>query len=309
MKNILIIGAATGVVGAAAAGVVATGKLTSAPANAQSASGPAPATTAKAGAAPVGAPADTANPQAGSMAASANAANPGSASVGAPADTASPQAGSVAAAPQTANSEAAAMPPVPQALYADVVSVTPVNQIVTTPRRQCHIEKVIVHTKPKDPHNVAGTALGAAVGGILLNQLGGGVFRALATTAGVIGGGYAGNRIENSTHKGSTKIVTKERCVIAYNHKTIPRGYQVTYSIQGITEVVRMDHDPGRQIPIKDGKLDLTAYTPDRSGPQDQSPTQAPDGSPSAADPGAAPAGSTAPSASQAPSQGGRSSG
>jgi len=241
----IILGVATGAVGVAGAGALATGKLTLGQSHAQ--------------AAPV------------ALAASA--------------DTSSA---------------------VPLAAYAEVLSVTPVSQTVTKPRQQCHKEKVTVHTKPKDSHNIAGTAVGAAVGGIVFNQLGGGVFRALATTAGVIGGGYAGNRIENSVHKGSTKTVTKERCVTAYDRTTIPNGYLVSYTINGKTQQVHMDHDPGRQIPLKDGQLDLNAYNPDRSDPQGQSPDQGPNPAPAPLNGGLGPTGSQDPSANQAPRQGGR---
>ena len=169
--------------------------------------------------------------------------------------------------------------------YAEVVAVTPVSQTVTTPRQQCHQEQVTVHQKSNDPHNIAGTAVGAVVGGIVFNAIGGGVVKALATTAGVIGGGYAGNRIENSVNKGSSKTVTKERCVTAYDQTTTPNGYQVTYKIKGKTEVVHMDVNPGKQIPLKDGKLDLSAYNSAGSGQQqgqnaNQYPNQSPNGAP-----------------------------
>lgn len=247
-KSMIILGVATGAVGVAGAGALATGKLSLGSGHAQSA--------------PVATPAATAD----------------------------------------------AAPAAPLVAYAEVVSVTPVSQTVTTPRQQCHKEKVTVNTKPKpkDPNNIGGTALGAAVGGLVLNQFGGGVFRALATTAGVIGGGYAGNRIQNSTHKGSTKTVTKERCVTAYDHTTVPNGYQVTYSINGQTQQVHLDHDPGRQIPLKDGQLDLSAYSSDRSGEQGQDPSQNPNQNPGQSPSPGSPAPSQAPNANQGPSQGSR---
>jgi uncharacterized protein YcfJ len=154
----------------------------------------------------------------------------------------------------------------PEPTSAEVVSVTPLTTTVTTPRKACHKEQVTVHTAPKDQHQIAGTLIGAAVGGILLNQIGGGVFKALATTAGVIGGGYAGNRIEASTQKGRTRTVTRERCVTAYDTTTVPSGYEVSYTFKGKTEVVQMDHDPGKQIALKDGKPDLAAYSDERTG-------------------------------------------
>lgn len=44
-------------------------------------------------------------------------------------------------------------------------------------------------------HQLAGTLIGGAVGGLLGNQIGGGRGKTLATIAGAVGGGVAGNRI------------------------------------------------------------------------------------------------------------------
>jgi uncharacterized protein YcfJ len=35
----------------------------------------------------------------------------------------------------------------------------------------------------------------------------------------------------------------------------VPDGYQVNYVWRGEAGTVRMDHDPGRRIPVKDGEL------------------------------------------------------
>jgi outer membrane lipoprotein SlyB len=45
-----------------------------------------------------------------------------------------------------------------------------------------------------------GGAGGAVVGGLLGNQIGSGNGRTLATIAGAVGGGYAGNRVERNMH-------------------------------------------------------------------------------------------------------------
>lgn len=45
-----------------------------------------------------------------------------------------------------------------------------------------------------------GAAGGAVVGGLLGNQIGSGRGRTLATIAGAVGGGYAGNRVERNMH-------------------------------------------------------------------------------------------------------------
>ena len=45
-----------------------------------------------------------------------------------------------------------------------------------------------------------GIGVGAVIGGLLGNQVGGGNGRTLATVAGAVGGGYAGNEVEKRTH-------------------------------------------------------------------------------------------------------------
>src|SRR5205814_9522837 len=57
---------------------------------------------------------------------------------------------------------------------AEVVSVKAVSRTVSTPRQECHDEQV-THTKPvKDKDRLLGTGVGAVVGGLLGNQVGGG---------------------------------------------------------------------------------------------------------------------------------------
>src|SRR5512140_3538650 len=51
---------------------------------------------------------------------------------------------------------------------------------------------------PRGNH-VAGTAIGAIIGGVLGNQIGGGSGRAAATVLGAVGGGIAGNSIANNS--------------------------------------------------------------------------------------------------------------
>lgn len=57
------------------------------------------------------------------------------------------------------------------------------------------IESVQTIQQPAKPSGL-GIAAGAVLGGVLGNQIGGGNGRTLATVAGVVGGGYAGNEVE-----------------------------------------------------------------------------------------------------------------
>ncbi len=50
----------------------------------------------------------------------------------------------------------------------------------------------------------------------------------------------------------------EEPCVMVYDTESVPSGYDVTYELDGAQKVVRMDHDPGKRIPVEDGELVLT---------------------------------------------------
>jgi len=64
--------------------------------------------------------------------------------------------------------------------------------------------------KVNEDHAPVGTIAGAAVGGLLGNQIGHGGGRAAATILGAVGGGYLGNKIEhNATEHNGTEIVVR----------------------------------------------------------------------------------------------------
>ncbi|MGC8020840.1 glycine zipper 2TM domain-containing protein, partial [Salmonella enterica] len=57
------------------------------------------------------------------------------------------------------------------------------------------------------PTSGVGIAGGAVVGGLLGNQIGGGTGRTLATIAGAVGGGYAGNEVEKNVRSTTSYVV------------------------------------------------------------------------------------------------------
>lgn len=158
---------------------------------------------------------------------------------------------SVSACNRDASADAGAAANGPK--YAKVVSVDPVRQTVNTPKQVCHDEVVNTTTPPKDQHQIAGTAIGAVVGGVLGNQVGGGKGRTLATVAGAIGGGYAGKKIEESRQHANTTSTVERRCTTVTNSTTKIVGYDVRYEYNGVTRTVRMDHDPGDRVQVQEG--------------------------------------------------------
>ena len=141
--------------------------------------------------------------------------------------------------------------------FARVVASTPVVQTEKVAREVCHDVQVQRQKEVKDEDRVAGTALGAVVGGVLGNQVGGGDGRKLATAAGVIAGGIAGNKIQKRMQQGNLETVTEKQCETVYDTKEKTVGYDVRYRVGESVQTVRMTRDPGvgAQLPLRDGKL------------------------------------------------------
>ena len=137
--------------------------------------------------------------------------------------------------------------------YAKVVSVDPIRNTVNNPRQVCK-DEVVSHTAPpRDQHQIAGTAIGAVAGGLLGHMVGGGKGNTLATVAGAVGGGYAGNRIEASRQQGQVSSSVERHCSTANSSSTKIVGYDVRYEFNGVTRTVRMDHDPGDRVQVQEG--------------------------------------------------------
>ena len=142
--------------------------------------------------------------------------------------------------------------------YAEVLAVKPVKETIKTPRQVCE-DVTVTRQKPvQDQHKIAGTAIGAVVGGLLGNQIGGGNGKKIATVAGAVGGGYAGNKVQGNMQANDTYTTTENRCTTVTDTSEKVVGYDVKYQLDGEEGRVRMASDPGRRIPVEDGKLVLT---------------------------------------------------
>lgn len=142
--------------------------------------------------------------------------------------------------------------------YAEVVGVQEVSQDIRTPHRVCSEQLVTREAPVQDRNRIAGTAVGALMGGVLGNQIGNGSGRTVATIAGAAAGGYAGNQVQGNMQRSDRQTVREKRCRTEYSEQKKVLGYNVTYRLGSKQETVRMDHDPGQRIPVKDGQLVLT---------------------------------------------------
>ena len=80
----------------------------------------------------------------------------------------------------------------------------------------------------------------------------------VATVVGALGGGYAGNQIQGSLQESDTYTTTQQRCKTVYDKSEKMLGYDVTYKIGDQQGKIRMERDPGTQIPLdSNGQLIL----------------------------------------------------
>jgi uncharacterized protein YcfJ len=142
--------------------------------------------------------------------------------------------------------------------FAEVLDVDPVTKKIQTPREECRQVAVTRQTPVKDQKRITGTVIGAVVGGVLGSQIGSGDGRKIATAAGAAAGGYAGNKTQQSLQQRNTTTVMETQCKTVYDTSQKVIGYDVKYQLGKQTETVRMDFDPGKRIPVEDGKLVLT---------------------------------------------------
>ena len=142
--------------------------------------------------------------------------------------------------------------------FAQVVSATPIKEIVKTPRQECR-NVAVTHRRPiQDENRIIGSALGAVAGGVVGHQFGGGRGKDVATVVGALGGGYAGNQVQGNMQESDTYTTTQQKCNTVYEKSEKMIGYDVTYRIGDQQGKIRMDKDPGTQIPLdNNGQLVL----------------------------------------------------
>ena len=57
---------------------------------------------------------------------------------------------------------------------------------------------------------------------------------------------------------GNTVDTVEQRCTTVYDTHQEAQGFDVRYELGDEEGTVRMDHDPGERIPVRDGELVLT---------------------------------------------------
>ena len=85
--------------------------------------------------------------------------------------------------------------------HAVVINSLPITKEIKIPREECREETVVRQREAKDKNRIAGKAIGAVIGGALGHQVGGGDGKKVATVAGAVAGGYAGDRVQENMQK------------------------------------------------------------------------------------------------------------
>jgi uncharacterized protein YcfJ len=122
-------------------------------------------------------------------------------------------------------------------------------------------------SEARDPNRIAGTALGAIVGGVIGHQIGD---NNAGTVAGALLGGIAGNQIERRQQEQGDLDLSRCRTIASGDGPL--QGYDVRYEYNGRQYVTRMSSNPGRYLRLgNDVRDDGTpfdgnvAYTPPQS--------------------------------------------
>ena len=141
--------------------------------------------------------------------------------------------------------------------FAQVVRVDPVTKAVTVREQQCEGMPVMKKKRVKQANRKAGTVIGGMVGGVIDDQSGRGTRRAVATVADSADGVSAGNQIQKIGRDSNLVTVNDPRCWTVKRTEQKVVAYDVRYRFGGKLGTVRMAHEPGQRIPVRDGKLVL----------------------------------------------------
>ena len=138
----------------------------------------------------------------------------------------------------------AALPASAMDIMARVISSTPVVQQVAVPRQVCNNQQYITEA----PRSGGGALLGALVGGLAGNSIGGGGGRAAATALGAFGGAVVGDRFEGG---GVQQVQNVQQCGTQTFYENRPSHYNVVYEYQGQQYNAQMVNDPGLYVRLQ----------------------------------------------------------
>lgn len=136
---------------------------------------------------------------------------------------------------------------------ASIVSSKPI--IVAGQTREVCEERTVTHQAPtKDENQIAGTAAGAVIGGLLGNQVGGGNGKKAATALSAIAGGLIGKSAQ-ANHQQQQTYQTVEQVCNNIREPDQTTGYEVTINVEGQERRIGMSYKPKSALPVLDGEV------------------------------------------------------
>ena len=116
--------------------------------------------------------------------------------------------------------------------YATVISVEPAFDTTRTPRQLCGDEAALAQASTTGTDTVAAAPAPAPR--------------------------PAKPEQAPASEAGNAATEPSAECVVVFDTNSVQSGFDVTYELDGTQKVVRMEHDPGKRIPVEDGELVLT---------------------------------------------------
>jgi len=138
--------------------------------------------------------------------------------------------------------------------YAEVVGVEPVTQVTTAPDRACRRAQAAQRESAREEERIAETVIDGMAGGVVKRQDAKGERTPVSTRVDLLGG-ESGNRNLDKLQEKDTYAAGGKRCRAGSRVSMKVIAYDVRYRLHGKTAKVRMDHDPGQRLPVKDGKV------------------------------------------------------
>jgi uncharacterized protein YcfJ len=136
---------------------------------------------------------------------------------------------------------------------ARVLHVEPISTSWQEPREVCQWVTVQKPVRAQDDTRVARTLLGAAAGGLLGNQIGGGSGKQVATVIGALAGAQVGSQTGDRAPR--TISTTEQQCSTVMESRSRTSGYLVSYEYQGQIETIRTSREPGAYLPVENGRV------------------------------------------------------
>lgn len=143
--------------------------------------------------------------------------------------------------------------PVRAPARARVLHVEPISTSWQEPREVCQWVTVQKPVRVQQDDRVARTLLGAAAGGLLGNQIGGGSGKKVATVIGALAGAQVGSQTGDRAPR--TISTTEQQCSTVMESRTRTSGYLVSYEYQGQIDTIRTSREPGAYLPVENGQV------------------------------------------------------